>query len=152
MNDIAFVAIFPFVFVGLWLTIGAFIAVIGGWTGLALKFPDRMEEPLQRLRFRSGRLGNGSIWNPFGGVSYNSCLHFDLCRSGLRVVISRLFSPFSRPIFVPWEQISVKEKQFLFIRTYRLMFGNDEQCPLTIYRPTFKWIAASGLLKLGVVC
>lgn len=151
MNNNAFVAIFPLVFVGLWLAVGVFIAVIGGWSGLAVKFPDRIETPLQRLRFRSGRLGNGSIWNPFGGVSYNSCLHFDICRSGLRVAISRLFSPFSRPFFVPWNQISVEEKRFLFFCRYRLTFGSDDPNALTIYPPTFKRIAASGLLKSAVV-
>ena len=149
MNDKAFLAIFPFLFIGVWLLSTTLMAVFSGWTTLAQHFPDRDDRPLKVLRFQSARLGKGGRWNPWGGVSYGSCLRFDICAGGLRVKIWRIFGPFSRPFFVPWDKISVEEQRIFFFRTYRLAFGSSDLSALTIYRRSFKKIESSGLLKSG---
>ena len=120
MNGTAFLAIFPFLFIGMWLVITTMLTYFSGWEKLRERFPDHEETPRRRLRFQSGLFGKGSMWNPWGNVSYRNCLRFDICRSGLRVAIWRIFGPFSGPFMVPWDKISVEEKRFLAWRFYRL--------------------------------
>ena len=146
MNDTAFVAIFPFFFIGMWLLVTTVLWWFSGWRALQERFPDREEQPVDRLHFRSGMLGQGSVWNPWGTVNYGSCLRFDICRGGLRVAMWRIFAPFSRPFFVPWDRITVEPRRYLFFRTYRLSFGNEDLSSMTVWRPTFARIERSGLL------
>jgi hypothetical protein len=129
MNDNAFLAVFPFLFIGMWLLITTTLGHFAGWSALRQRFPDRDEAPLRRMHFQSASLGKGSSWNPWGGVSYSSCLRFDICQTGLRVAIYRLFNPFEGPFLVPWSAIAVEEKRILFLRVYRLSFGNPDLRP-----------------------
>ena len=149
MNDTAFAAIFPFFFIGMWLLVTTVLWFFSGWPTLSERFPDRLERPLQVLRFQSARLGKGGPWNPWGAVSYGGCLRFDICAGGLRVRIWRIYGPFSKPFFVPWDKIAVEEKRFLFLRSYRLTFGSSELSALTIRRRAYTRIAASGFLNSG---
>lgn len=96
MNENAFLAIFPFLFIGLWLLATTMAWLLSGWRNLQARFPDRDEEPLERLRFQSAVFGGS-----FFGANYGSCLRFDVCRTGLRVAVWRIFAPWSRPFFVP---------------------------------------------------
>ena len=149
MNDAAWAALIPFLFIGIWLIVSLATYHFSGWAKLVERFPDRLDQPLRTLRFRSGRLGKGSRWNPWGGVRYGGCLRFDICRNGLRIAAWRIFLPFSQPFLVPWDQIAVAEQPFLFLRYYRLTFGADELSALTVDRRTFRAIAEDGLLKSG---
>jgi len=52
-----------------------------------------------------------------------SILNLDVCPSGLRVGMMRLFGVFCRDFFVPWDQISVVRNDRLFWREAKLVFG-----------------------------
>jgi hypothetical protein len=147
MNDAAFLAVFPFLFIGMWFAISSLLGWLSGWLTLQERFPDRQEPPIERLRFQSAGLGKGHVWNPWGKVSYSRCLRFDLCRTGLRVAIWRIFGLFCHPFLVPWERISVEEKRILFFRVYQLSFGDDKLSALTIRARTYERIKASGFLR-----
>ncbi len=58
------------------------------------------------------------------GISMNGILNISVCSSGLRIAMLRIFGPFCRAFFVPWEQIGVRRKRWLFWRLARLNFGN----------------------------
>ena len=147
MNEKAFLAIFPFLFVGMWLLITTALWWLSGWKTLQDRFPDKDETPLKRLRFQSALLGKGSMWNPWGNVNFGNCLRLDICQSGLRIAIWRIFGLFARPIMVPWDRISVEPRRFLFFRRYRLSFGDPDLSALTVWRRTFVRIEQIGNLK-----
>lgn len=67
--------------VGLWLAITGILGLFSGWYRLQGAFPDRPEEPVERLRFQSAAMG---------GANFGNCLTFDLCPGGLRVSMMRL--------------------------------------------------------------
>lgn len=70
------------------------------------RFPDRPEErALLKLTQQSGSMGLG--------VEMRRILTLSTCSSGLRVSMNRLFGPFNRALFVPWEQIKVTRTRLL---------------------------------------
>ena len=147
INETALFAIFPFLFVGMWLLVTTLLWWLSGWGALQEKFPDKDEAPLKRLRFQSGLLGKGGLWNPWGNVNYGNCLRLDLCPGGLRVAIWRIFGLFSKPFFIPWQRITVEERRILFMRFYRLSFGDQNLSALTIRQRTFDRIEQLNFLK-----
>ncbi|MFM5895241.1 MAG: hypothetical protein ACKOQM_12535 [Novosphingobium sp.] len=152
MNENAFLAIFHFLFIGMWLSVTAFMAAFSGIGELARRYPDRPEQqPWRTLRFQSGQIGRFMVT----GVNYGSCLRFDVCPAGLRIRIWRLFAPFSAPCLVPWDAISVEKRPifslpFTFARRYRLSFGNPPLGPLSISGRAARRIAeaSNGLFRL----
>ena len=62
-------------------------------------YPDQSDEPILRLRGQSGTMGLG--------VGMNGVLILSVCPTGLRVGMMRVFGPFCRDFFVPWESIAV---------------------------------------------
>jgi len=113
----------PF-FVALWLAVVVALGRLSGWPRLASRFPDRPEEPTLRLRWQSGSMGMM--------VNMRGVLALDVCQSGLRVGIMRLFGPFSRDFFVPWEDISIVRKVPLFWPVATLQFGRPAIGSLTV--------------------
>jgi hypothetical protein len=93
---------------GLWLAITTTLGIFSGWFLLMWKYPDRKEEALLQLKRQSGSMGLG--------VAMQGVLNISVCPSGLRVGIMRIFGPFCRNVFVPWEVITVKRKNRLFGR------------------------------------
>ena len=147
MNDTAFLAIFPFLFIGMWFAVTSAIGWWSGWYALQDRFPNREAMIRDRLHLQSAGLGKGRIWNPWGNVNYGSCLRFDICQEGLRVAVWRIFGPFCRPFLVPWDKITVEEVRFLFFPYYRLSFGDPDLSALTIRSRAYRRIVASGLLR-----
>jgi hypothetical protein len=115
---------FPLYFVALWLTVTTILAVLSGWFWLMAKFPNQAMEPILRVSWQSGSMGPG--------VSMRGILTLDVCPSGLRVGIMRVFGPFCRDFFVPWDHISVTRKTVLFWPVAKLQFGNPATGSLTI--------------------
>jgi hypothetical protein len=68
------------------------------------------------------------------GVSMQSLLTLSACQTGLRVQILRLFGPFCRPFFVPWDQISIVRTTSFFMPVARFSFGKPSAGRLTIAR------------------
>ena len=111
-----FATFFPFIFIGMWLAITTILAVKARWFGLVREYPDRDEQPNLSLGFQSGSMS---------GVSMSGILRLEACPSGLRVGIWRMFGPFSRKFFVPWNEITVERKNRIFWKVAKLQFGND---------------------------
>jgi hypothetical protein len=115
---------FPLFFVSLWLTVTTLLAVLSGWFRLMAKFPNQPMEPILRVRGQSGWMGLG--------VSMSGILTLAVCPSGLRVGIMRVFGPFCRDFFVPWEDIRVVRRTVLFWPVAKLQFGSPAIGSLTI--------------------
>lgn len=106
--------LFPVEFVGLWLLVTSTLGFFSHWYALAREFPDRDETALVRLRSQSGSMG---------GVGMRGILNISVCASGLRIGILRIFGPFCRNFFVPWDQIAVERKVRFWGNTAKLQFG-----------------------------
>ena len=115
---------FPLFFVALWLAVTTVLAELSGWFRLMARFPNRTMEPLLRVRGQSGSMGIG--------VVMRGILTLSVCPSGLRVGIMRVFGPFCRDFFVPWEAISIIRKGVLFWPVAKVQFGSPAIGSLTI--------------------
>jgi hypothetical protein len=115
---------FPLLFVALWLTVTTILDLLSGWFTLMTKFPDQASEPILRIRGGSGTMGLG--------VSMRGILTLSVCPSGLRVGMMRIFGPFCRDFFVPWEDVAVTRKTILFWPVVKLKFGNPVVGTLSI--------------------
>ena len=93
MDKRGWLAFFPFLFVGMWLLISTVLGMWSGWNTLQDECPDRQERPNLRLRFQSGALGSGRLWNPWGNVQYGNCLRLDACPAGLRISLWKISDP-----------------------------------------------------------
>ena len=150
MNENAFLAIFPFLFIGFWLIVTTILWLLSGWKALQDRFPDRDEVPLKRLHFQSATFGSG-----FFGTNYGGCLRFDVCSLGLRVAVWRIFGPFSRPFFVPWSEITAETKRFLGLPHYvfgfyRLRLGKPEVKSLVLSKRAAQRIASASNGRLDM--
>ena len=116
--------VFPLFFVALWLTVTTILALLSGWFRLMVRFPNQITEPLLRVRGQSGSMGLG--------VAMRGILTLTVCASGLRVGIMRVFGPFCRDFFVPWEAISITRKNLLLWPAAKLQFGSPGIGSLTI--------------------
>jgi hypothetical protein len=120
-----FAVFFPLFFAALWLTVSTILAILSGWFRLMARFPNQIVEPLLRIRGQSGSMGLG--------VSMQGILTLSVCPSGLRVGIMRVFGPFCRDFFVPWEAISITRKNVLLLwPVAKLQFGSPSVGSLTI--------------------
>jgi hypothetical protein len=119
------IAVFlPLFIASVWLTVTTILAVLSGWFRLMAEFPNQAMEPILRVRGQSGAMGLG--------VSMSGVLTLGVCPSGLRVGIMRVFGPFCRDFFVPWENISVTRKAIIFWPVAKLQFGSPAIGSLTI--------------------
>jgi hypothetical protein len=100
----------------LWLTATTLLLLLSGWFRLMLRFPNREEPPLLRIGMISGSMGQG--------IGLRGILTVSACPSGLRVGVLRLFGPFCRDFFVPWESITATRETSLFSQGIKLHFGN----------------------------
>jgi len=100
--------------VTLWLVVTTLLALFSGWFILMRVYPDRDESPVLHMSGQSGSMGLG--------VSMRGILTLDVCASGLRVGIMRLFGPFSRAFLVPWNEISVIRTTAFFMPIAKLRF------------------------------
>jgi hypothetical protein len=106
---------FPLYFAALWLTVTTLLAALSGWFGLMARYPDRTDVPSLRIRGQSGMMGLG--------VGMHGILTLSVCPSGLRVGMMRVFGPFCRSFFVPWEDIAVIRKKMIVWPFAELRFG-----------------------------
>jgi hypothetical protein len=110
-----FAIVFPFFFAAMWLTVTTILALLTGWFRLMEVFPDQSIEPILKLRGQSGTMGLG--------VSMHGILTLSVCPTGLRVGMMRIFGPFCRTFFIPWESIAVTRKTILVWPFAKLQFG-----------------------------
>lgn len=117
--------LFLLVFIAGWLGITGFLGRSSGWFQLMAKYPDRPESAILRLRGLSGTLGSSFAMLPGTGVRMTRMLSLSVCPSGLRVGMFRLFGPFCRDFFVPWNRLTVERKTYLLWPVARLRFGDS---------------------------
>jgi len=105
---------FPVYLILLWLVGTTSLGWLSGWYRLMQSYPDRVEPTLLKLTQLSGTLGRVSM----GGI-----LNISVCPSGLRFGMMRIFGPFCREFFVPWDQIQIVRKEEFFYRMAVISFG-----------------------------
>ena len=137
----AFFKLFPVIFIGGWLGITTLLAVLSGWFGLMKKYPNRQQAVCIR-KFSGVSAGMGI------GVNNNRIMIIEICREGMRVGVSRIFAPFVRPFFVPWEKIEVQRRKLLgILPSVEVIFEHSKFYRMT-FRPTDAnafWRAAADL-------
>lgn len=109
---------FPLFFVGIWALATTMLGYSSGWFHLMRIYPDCDEGAIQTFSAQSGSLG---------GVRMNQVLKISICRTGLRIEMLRLFGPFNKPFFVPWDEISVARKDWRLWKMAELRFGQPTQ-------------------------
>jgi hypothetical protein len=114
---------FPFFFVLLWFAATVLLGFVSGWYFLMRRFPDRPETPIRTFKNQSGSIGF---------VGTRSLLTLSICPGGLRVGMMRIFGPFSKPLFVPWSEMSAIRKDRLFWKVTTISFGNPPAGSLTL--------------------
>ena len=129
-----FVSLFPLFLAAFWLAITVVVALPAGWFRLMTKFPDQQAKPVLRLSRQSGTMG--------AGVYMRGALRLSVCSSGLRVGIMRLFAPFCRDFFVPWENIAITRRKGLLGPVVDLQFGSPVIGSLSISGNTADRLAA----------
>ena len=86
---------------------------------------------LQKLRFQSAAMGNGA-GTP--RIAFNSVLMISICAEGLDVDIMRIFGPFCRAFFVPWEDMTFTARKTIFGTVTDLSFGTPAVATMTVRR------------------
>ncbi len=119
-NPLYFLICFPL----FWFAVTILLSFISGWYGLMEQYPDRAETALAILKNQSGSLGP---------VSMRGILSLSVCPSGLRVGIMRVFGPFCRDFFVPWNEITVTRGDRFFWKVAKLSFGQPSIGKLTLF-------------------
>jgi hypothetical protein len=115
---------FPIYFVILWLVVTSVIGFTSGWYGLQKKYPDKVESPLLKLNYQSAMMGCLT--------RMRRILRFEVCPSGLRIGMMKVFGIFCRNFFVPWEEIRIERKDRFFWQEAQLKFGNPAVGKLSI--------------------
>lgn len=94
-------------FVLLWVVVGFIVAQISGWAELSRCYRSGNPFEGRRWNFRSGRMRLN--------MAYNNCLTIGADSEGLYLAVFFLFRSGHPPLFIPWQDISVKTgKTFLW--------------------------------------
>ena len=110
--------LFPVLFPLFWTAITCGLGHTSRWHWLMKRYPDRPDDPaVLELGQQSGQMGHK--------LNYGGVLRLGVCKTGLRVSIFRLFGPFCRPFFVPWEEITIERGREYLIEWADLRFGTD---------------------------
>jgi hypothetical protein len=115
---------FPLYFAALWCFVCALLSYIGGWTALAKRFGCQSAFAGACWRFQSGQMR----WY----VNYGNCLTVGCNADGLYLAVMPLFRFRQPPLLVPWEEITVTRRRFLFIHWVRFGLGRELDIPLSI--------------------
>lgn len=112
------IPLFPLFFAGMWLFVTGLLATVGGWRGLATRFPAPPHPPrlvAKRFSAASAALINGAFPVP---VNYNHCVAVALADDGVHLRTWLIFRFMHPPLLIPWDAIEgCEEKRFFFSRT-----------------------------------
>lgn len=108
-------------FVAFWLGMMFLVAVMSGWRVLAEKYGlpegERMPEGTT-LKWRSAALAGRFP------TSYKNCLNFTATSSGLGIAPALIFSTGHPPLFIPWADIAMEEKNVLFSKQLKMTIAD----------------------------
>lgn len=117
------------IFAAGWLAMSFFLDGMTGWPALQRRYPEIKEDQLPIRGF-------SAAWG--GALSRRGWLMVSAGRSGLRVTPFKLFAPFTRPITVPWNEISAQRLG----RRAQLAFGVTGAC-VTVDAEAWEELASS---------
>ncbi len=114
----------PAFVVAVWMMVPTLIASIGGWTALAARF--RCRAPLNGVRWKwqSGQMR----WI----IGYNNCLTVGCNGEGLYLAMIPLFAFRHPPLLIPWNEIQVSRRRFLWADCVRFELGSGLDIPLLV--------------------
>jgi len=108
-------AFFPVFFGVLWFVVTTMLGLMSGWFSLMGDYGDSDEQAILKTGWQSGSMGLG--------VGMSNILRIEVCSSGLRFGIMRIFGPFCRDFFVPWGDLQIRRGAILFWPRATLSFG-----------------------------
>jgi hypothetical protein len=117
--------IFPFYFVGLWVSVTYLVALIGGWRLLAKRFRLQGTFTGEKWHMQSARMR--------AQTHYGNVLTVGANPEGLLIVPFILFRAWQPALFVPWTEITASNMtQLFFFKSVVLSLGRSEQVPFRI--------------------
>ena len=122
--DKNFAYIFPVYLVTTWIVAEYVISLAGGWRLLAQRFRIQGDFLGQKWKMQSARMRTLA--------NYNNVLTVGADNAGLFIVPFLLFRAWHAPLFIPWVEITVRNKTRLNFSFVELRLGRSEQLPLTI--------------------
>lgn len=144
VDPLWFMPLFLIFFAAIWLGVTHLISRAAKWPVLEERFPDRPETETVSMRMQSGM-----IKSPSGApVTMSGCLRLEICPTGLRVSVWRIFAPFSSPVFVPWSQITPSKSKAAMFARVDLAFGRPEITTLIVSERTARIIEENSPMLL----
>jgi hypothetical protein len=113
-------------FLALWIGVEIGVAQIGGWGELSRFYRSSNPFDGRRWHFRSGRMRMM--------MSYKNCLTVGSSPEGLYLAVFFLFRIGHPPLFVPWQDISVKTGKLLLWEWTEFRFRQAPRVWLRLYR------------------
>ena len=106
---------FPFFFIGLWLFMSAFFALVSGWLSLASHFRAASRPEGQKVTSQVKQMGM---------VPENRVTHMIISEHGLYLYASFFFRFLHPALLIPWSEVRlVHEVKTLWWYTYQLDIG-----------------------------
>ncbi|MDQ3821175.1 MAG: hypothetical protein M3362_26325 [Acidobacteriota bacterium] len=125
---------FALIFLIAWLGSSWLIGNISGWRSLATIYPLVKSFPKKKWSSQSAQMH----WFGF----YNNCLNFGVDTEGVYISIWPLFRVGHPPLFIPWSDISVRERKSVIFTFIEFEFKGLPSIPLRIskrlYEPLVK--------------
>jgi hypothetical protein len=116
-----------------WSLVGFFSRRITGWASLAqrYRYDDRFSG--ERVRFRSAAMRYAS--------HYRNCLTMGVNPQGFFLSLSIPFLPGHPPLFIPWNEITVRRTRLLWAKCAELRLGREPAIPFRISERLAKKLA-----------
>ncbi len=122
----------------LWLGISTYLNYSAGWPSLQRAFLKPRGKALAKHRLR---------WAMMGTVNYNNVLTIAAHRNGVGIEMNRLFGALTRPVLIPWDEVSFSSVDEAEDKLTKLNLGKVAQATLLLpdecwqkiecYRPRF---------------
>lgn len=107
---------------------------MSGWHALAQRYRYEQEFVGERWRFRTGRMR----W----ATKYGNILTLGANREGLYLAVLFPFRLGHPPLFIPWSEITVSERQRWFMAGTQFVLGRETRIPLFVFRSLGDRLAA----------
>ena len=121
MITLLVVGLFLTVFPLMWLGITSLLMALSGWSKVSSRYPDRGDTIFESIGWQSGAIGP----HPLAAINFRNVLTFEACSAGMRLKVMKIMAPFAKPIFVPWQDLHVKNRSILIVDYYDLLFGHE---------------------------
>lgn len=120
---LAIVAVFAVVFPVFWVIVTFMLSFLSGWQRLGQLYPAQTPTQGERMIWQSARLSR---------VNLSGVLNLVANETGLGLSMMMLFRAGSRPLFIPWSDVSATHKKRLFRKVVVLRFAKASNIPLEI--------------------